>query len=221
MGLELIALSKLVRLFLLPENKLIAELRTDIRAEIAAERGFSDGGGGHFQMPFWAAAKRHVVGSADLHDEVSAMIEINWRRRRLYPLLRDGFLLWFNERRRWTNAPFRLANSPRARLQIDANTTAKVENVMAVSDAAGEVHYVYPYFSELPPLTDEGARLVLWALTSAFPNLPPNELRVLDIIRGNAFSVSRFPLRGDESDIFHAQLSRVRRLRRRLRREYE
>ena len=82
MSLELIALSKLVQLFYLPENRKISALRDDIRGEInATER---TGGGGHFQIPFWAAAKAHVTGSADISDATIALVEGNWRRRRLY-----------------------------------------------------------------------------------------------------------------------------------------
>ena len=219
MTLELISLRKLVQLFYLPENRRVSALREDIRSEINAEHS-DGGGGGHFHLPFWAAAKGHVIDEVDLVPAVQAMIDANGRRARLYPLLRDGFLLYFNERRRWTNAPFRNAVAPHARLAIDGGTTIKIEHLLAVSDAAGVTHYVYPYFAEYPVLGEEGARLILWALTTAFPGLPADELRVLDVLRGSPFSTDRNPLAGNEEHIFVSRLAELRRLRQELRREY-
>ena len=147
-------------------------------------------------------------------------IAANYRRGRLYPALRDGFLVWFNQRRRWTNAPFRLIETPRGRLAIDGDCTVKIDNFLAVSDAGGQEHFVYPYFCEAPELSEQAARLCLWAIGSAFPRLPMGEVRVLDVIRGMTYSIDRNPLQGDEEQEFHRRLASLRAIRSRLRRGY-
>lgn len=218
MSLRLSQLRILIQWFYLPENRQISKLRADIRDELGEDDGL--GGGGDFHIPFWSDAKGHVVGSLDLHQAVQDRIAANDRRRRLYPELRDGFLGWFNRRRRWTNAPFRLIETPRTRLQIDDDCIVKIDNFLAVSDARGQEHFVYPYFCEEPVLSAEAARLCLWAIGRALPNLPMNEVRVLDVIRGMTFSLDRTPLNGDEEQIFGRRLAVLRAQRARLILEY-
>lgn len=69
-------------------------------------------------------------------------------------------------------------------------------------DAQGVEHYVYPYFAPEPPLSEEAARLGLWLLIEALPQVPPAEIRILDVIRGQTFSVDRNPLDGAENQNF-------------------
>ncbi|MEK9971455.1 MAG: hypothetical protein VW600_20140, partial [Ferrovibrio sp.] len=95
MALNHIHLHKLLRILFLEPNKRQSELRDDIRTEIAKEAG-AETSGGDFYVPFWADVKQHVFGSANLIELVAARIEANHQRRNLYPLLRDGFLLWWN-----------------------------------------------------------------------------------------------------------------------------
>jgi hypothetical protein len=178
-------------------------LRVDIREEIARESG-ENAGGGDFYAPFWYDAKQHVLGRQDLHDATRDRIGNNERRSNLYPRLRDGFLLWWNERRRWTNEPFQEALSPKARMFFDSlSAVVKIENVLAVSDGDNVQHYIYPYFSPNPMLTDESARLALWVLTKSLSSVDPDEVRILDVIRGSTFSLDRNPLQGDEERIFN------------------
>jgi len=181
----------------------ISLLRADIREEISRAGGDSLGGG-DFYGPFWYDARQHALGLADLHESTSDRIGNNERRGNLYPQLRDGFLVWWNERRRWTNEPFREAASPKARMFFDSlGGTVKIENILAVSDGDNVQHYVYPYFSPEPALADESARLGLWVLTSALSSVDSQEVRILDVIRGATFSLDRNPLLGDEERNFN------------------
>jgi len=184
-----------------PNPLRISKLREDIRNEIAREQG-DQSGGPDFFGPFWRSAKDHVFGISDLHNQVEIHIGNNPRRANLYPQLRDGFLLWWNERRRWTNLPFSESNAIKGILQIGAlGTEIKIDSVMSVRDGHGDDHFIYPYFSEVPALPDEAARIALWVLQNAFPDTPSDELRVLDVIRGNNFSLEAVPLQGNEEDI--------------------
>lgn len=202
MTLRSISLRKLLKIMYLQGQPLVSELRKDIRNDIQRERGEA-GGGGDFYGPFWKDAKDHAFGDTDLHDTTARRIVANPRRTALYERLRDGFLLWWNERRRWTNAPFEPISVPTTRHPvIGLDTTVKVDCIFAVRDGRGDRHYVYPYWFPDPIVHEEAGRLALWLLTQAMPQIAEDEFRILDVIRGQTFSLERNPLRGDESAIF-------------------
>jgi len=219
MSLDTLHLRKLLQLFYLTPSRQTSALRADIRQDIARETT-EVSGGGDFHGPFWADAREHVFHRQDLHDSVKQRISSNPGRERLYPRLRDGFLQWWNERRRWTNEPFAQAIAPHGRLHLENLGTIKVENILAVKDADGENHYVYPYFSEAPILNEEASRLGLWVIQQTFPNIPFDEFRILDVLRGQTFSTDRSPLKGDEEEIFIKRYSELRQAWAELYKEY-
>ncbi len=221
MALDRIHLRKLIKILFLPQGGRQGEIRKDIRDERARERG-EGSGGGDFYAPFWADAKNHVFGYGDLHRDVAARIDGNDRRANLYPQLRDGFLLWWNERRRWTNEPFRQGQALKTHFQFPGlDATVKVDNILSVRDGLDAEHAVYPYFSLDPVLTEEAARFSLWLLSAALPTIPPDEFRILDVIRGNTFSLDRTPLHGDEEEQFRARYRDLLQHRDRLLEEYD
>ena len=219
MSIEIIHLRKLLQLFYLPPNRQTSKLREDIRNDRAREGGGA-GGGPDFFSGFWADAKGHVFGRGDLHEGVRTRIESNPGRERLYPRLRDGFLGWWNERRRWTNEPFRPTEAPRARVTWDGLGAVKIENMLAVRDARDTDHFVYPYFCEEPALGEEAARLGLFVLQRAFPHIESEELRILDVIRGETFSTDRFALHGDEEAVLRRRYAALLTRWRELKEEY-
>lgn len=221
MSLQSIHLRKLLKIMYLEGGPRIKALRQDIRDDIARERG-GDAGGGDFYGPFWRDAKDHVFGISDLRDQTRIRIEANPGRANLYPQLRDGFLLWWDRRRRWTNRPFVPAEGIKntTRLQgIDA--VIKFENILSVRDGNDEDHFVYPYWFPDPEVSDEMGRLVLWSLCQAFPAVEPRELRVLDVIRGQTFSLDRNPLQGNEGDVLARRFDAALRQWNALRAEYD
>lgn len=221
MALENIHLRKLLKLMYLEPNKRRSALRTDIREDVRREAG-EIGGGGDFYSPFWADAKAHVFGGPDLRISTAERIAANARRSNLYPQLRDGFLNWWDERRRWTNLPFNPGRKLRDRFRFhELDAIVKIDNILTVVDGNGDEHVVYSYFSPEPSLSVDGARLGLWLLSQTFPTIPANELRILDIIRGTTFSVDRSPLTGEEEIEFRARYARLIEERDRLREEYE
>jgi len=219
MSLEAIHLWKLLKLLYLEPNQQVSEMRSDIRMDIARERGAA-GDGGDFHGPFWKDARDHVFNIRDLRESVRERIASNASRARLYPRLRDGFLQWWDQRRRWTNEPFHPVRSPHARFRLGDLGTIKIENILAVRDAAGTDHFVYPYFSEKPPLSEEGARIGLWLLAAAIPAGNPEDMRILDVIRGQTFSLDRYPLTGDEEAIVRRRYASLLAQWRALRDEY-
>lgn len=202
MSVERIHLRKLLKIMFLAAGPRRSALRADIREEIARDAG-DDGGGGDFYGPFWADARSHVFGLEDLHATVQTRIQANGRRRNLYPRLRDGFLRWWTERRRWTNAPFQPGQQLKSNFHFpDLGATVKVDSILSVRDAQGVEHYVYPYFAPEPVLSEEAARLGLWLLLETLDQVPPAEIRILDVIRGETFSIDRYPLVGTEEQNF-------------------
>lgn len=88
-------------------------------------------------------------------------------------------------------------------------------------DGRGEEHYIYPYFAPDPELSVEAARLGLWLLTTALPNVPRDELRILDVIRGTTYSIDRNPLQGDEEEVFRFKYNAALNRWNELRAEYD
>ena len=100
MSMRRVHLRKLLKIIYLPEVPRRSALRADIREDRARAADGGGGGGGDFYGPFWSDAKRHVFGVHDLHAATNGRIAGNCRRQNLYPQLRDGFLLWWDRRRR-------------------------------------------------------------------------------------------------------------------------
>ena len=210
MSLKNIHLRKVLKAFGLPENKLISLLRDDIRQDIAKASGKQDGGG-DFHGPFWSDAKDFVLYGKDLDLQTQSRIDANYRRRRLYPQLRDGFMDWWNNKRRFSNEkiePYTTAMKSRFNVEgIDA--TIKVENLLGVSVGEDGNRLIYPYFSESPKLSEDNARIGLWLISQAFPNHRIEDFRILDVLRGNTFSVESHPFNGREQRDFYYHMNRL------------
>lgn len=203
MSLEKIHLRTLLRIFYANERLRRRLLLTDIRTELSKEAK-EGGDGGDFHGPFWADARKHVLGIGDLHELTRVRIERNRRRQNLYPRLRDGFLGWWNEKRRWRNEPFAELNEKlSAKYMFEKlDAVVKVENLLGLIGGDGSKRLIYPYFSDEPILPTEGARLGLWLMTKTFPHHQPEDLRILDVLRGSSFGIGDLPLQGNEQAIF-------------------
>lgn len=206
MSLELIGLGKLLRVMYADRSDRIRILREDIRSTIRRELGEPQGDGGDFYVPFWADAKSHVRGQVDLRRSSQARVESNRGRARLYELLTDGFLSWWEERRRFRNEPFTIgADVVRARFNCEGLGVVKVENTLSITVGDDGRRIVYPYFPERPALSEEAARLGLWVMSQALAPYDVDGMRILDVIRGRSFSVLDTPFTGDEERIFRGR----------------
>lgn len=210
MALDKVHLRKLLKLFLLKDSLRFTAIRSDAKAEMKKQDEGSEPGG-DFHVPFWGDAKAHAAGRYDLHDATEQQIEKNWRRNRLYPQLRDGFLLWWNEKRRWINELIsELPKSIKSSVGfVEIDGLVKVENLLSLRLGDEKFRYVYPYFAEKPALTPEAARLGLWLMSKALVQYPVEDMRILDVIRGESFSVDKYPLIGDEEEIFNLRYRKI------------
>lgn len=221
MSIEKIHLRKLLQLFYLPDNKRRSLLRADIRLDLNKEIG-ETADGGDFYGPFWADAKNHVAGGPDLRDQIKERIKANKGRQRLYPLLGDGFLGWWNEKRRWRNEPFEfLPQNVKTQLPIpELNGIVKIENMLALKVGDQFSRIIYPYFSEDPSLPEEGRRIGLSVLNRGIPDYPLADLRVLDVLRSSSYGTLDHALRGNENDLFLKRYGDLLKEWKKLRKEY-
>lgn len=206
MSFELVGLGKLLNAMYASNPQRITLLRTDIRSEIKKAKGFGNSTGGDFYGPFWADAKRHVAGELDLRLATNERIKSNEARERLYPVLSDGFLLWWEQKRRLRNVPFSLIpTNIKARYEIASAGTVKVENTLSITVGDTSHRIIYPYFCEDPGLCDEAARLGLWLMSKCIKGYALQDMRLLDVINGRSFSTLDTPLLSNEEELFTAK----------------
>lgn len=210
MSIKKTHLNKLLQAFYLPENKLISLLRNDIRNELKKAKG-EKSGGGNFYTPFWSDAKKHVSRQKELRDATQIRIAHNANRRNLYPKLKDGFLDWYDTKRRWRNEPFVAKPIDVKGYYTFSNldSIVKVENLMALAIGEDKVRIIYPYFVKEPILTENSARLGLWLLSQALSEYGVNDIRLFDIQRASTYSLETTPLLGNEEELFTANYKRV------------
>nr|WP_295237681.1 hypothetical protein [uncultured Brevundimonas sp.] len=198
MAIDIIHLRNLMRLILAEPALETRLLRTNIREELARQRGDGEGGM-DFYTPFWADAKAHARGGSNLRDQTELRVRASAQRRNLYPLLRDGFLTWWEERRRRRNEPFTILNvQVRGRFTLDGVGVIRVENNLAFRIGDDGLRVVYPYFNDEPEITADMARIGLWAMSQALPQYSIQDMRILDVVRGRSYSIEEAPQSGSE-----------------------
>lgn len=204
MSIEKINLRKLLQLFFSDPRKQRSLLLADIRNDRNKASGDRDENGGDFFGPFWADVKNYAAGRIDLAKQIEARVAANRRRSRLYPLLAQCFFDMWREKMRWRNERFEfIPESVKAQLQLEElGATVKIENTASVKIWDGSHRVIYPYFSEVPALPEEGARLGFWALSDALPNFNADDFRIIDFHRRAYFRPSDIGLRGDERKQF-------------------
>jgi len=203
MSIEKVNLRKLLQLFFADARLQRSLLLADIRNERAKEMR-EGSSGGDFYSPFWSDVKDYAAGRSDLVEQTAMRIAANNTRARLYPTLRDNFLAMWSEMMRWRNEPFEFVpESVKAQLQIkEIGAVVKIENTAAIRIWDGTHRVIYPYFSEYPALTEEGARLGFWALNEALPDFALDEFRIVDLQHRGYFRPRDAGMKGDEKQQF-------------------
>ncbi len=203
MSIQKIHLRKLLLLFDASPKERTQLLRADITAGIRSEDRRAAGltnDGGDFYGPFWADAKSHVAGELDLHEATKERIESNYRRNRLYRVLADTFLGWWDIKRRWRNSPFKfIPQNVKAQFSVsELHGVIKIEGLLALEVVDQFDRIIYPYFCETPTLSAESTRLGLWVLGKALTRYAQEDLRVLDVFRSASFGIGDQPFTGNE-----------------------
>ena len=217
MSINLTNLNRLLKLCGSTEKELISALRRDIADEIRRETE-EDHSPRDFHSPFWSDAKGHVIGIVDLVRQTEHRVAANDRRKRLYPVLTNGFLKWFQDLRRGTNERLswmeeRVHNRyPVPGLEL----IIKVDNLLGLKIGIDRYRLVYPYFSEKPVLSEKWARIGLWLMSEALSDFSVTEMEILDVLRGQSYSGKSVFFKGDEEAIFARRFTEIVEERERL-----
>jgi hypothetical protein len=136
--------------------------------------------------------------------------------------LANGFLSWWDEKRRWRNEPFEfLPETVKTQHSIpELGGTIKIENLLALQIGDQFSRIIYPYFSEDPPLPEEGRRIGLSILNKGLLEYPVEDLRILDVLRVSSYGTLDNPLRGNEYDLFLRRYGDLLKEWKKLREEY-
>jgi hypothetical protein len=177
-------------------------LLKDIAKDRRKEETGASSRGGDFYGPFWADAKNHAAGLSDIVDQTRFRIDQNYRRDRLYKILRDSFLEMLRDKMRWTNEKFTFSpkNIHGKLLLDDINLTVKVENAADVHVYDGSRRIMYPYFSEEPAIELEISRIGFWILAKCLPEIDPRDFRLIDLHRRAYIRFGDVGFRGDEEN---------------------
>jgi len=184
-------------------------LRENIRADLNREAN-AGSGGRSFYTDFWADAKNYARGRVDLREATAIRVEANLSRRNLYPALAEGFLSWWLERRRARNEPFtEIEQSVKGVLEIEGLGTIVIDNIFALRIGDEEARIIYPYFFNEPVLTTRLAAWGLWVMSETLPNYRVEDMRILDVIRGEAYSLDNVNFEGNEQIDLVAEYRRL------------
>ncbi|MFT4132968.1 hypothetical protein [Labrys sp. (in: a-proteobacteria)] len=200
-----IPLRKALQLFYSPNSLRRSILKEDIRLDRKKEAGGTRSRGGDFYLPFWSDVKTHISGRGDLTQLTQDRILSNRNFKRLYPLLSDGVLELLSAKLRWSNEPVEIVpTSMHGSLRIESlGATVRIRDALHARVRGEYTRVVYPYFSEEPPLSEEGGRLGLWVMQQVLTDADPADMRVIDALRRTFFSPQTTPLQGNEETVFH------------------
>jgi hypothetical protein len=211
MAFDNVSLNKLLKLLPCTLKKREAMIRKDARDAVLKERKAENDDGGDFYAVFWSGAKKFVLKGDNLRKLVREQIRKSKSKRRLYPVLLDGFFRWYGARHE--------DGDPAARIEIAGtfgrcSTLAKsgavrVHNLLAWKEPDGTRHIVYPYFDKDHALGPRAARLGRWAMVNALPDHDAENMAILDVLRGQVYDNDNCPLRGDEEEILSERYGRI------------
>src|SRR3569833_4456116 len=132
-------------MFALPPDRRAAAVRADALGYVRKQMREKSSGGGDFHTCFWADAKAHASGLADLRNATAGRIADYAPRERLYHALRDGFLDWWENKRRWINEPITVLDqqitAPHHFLELEG--IVKVENILALQIGGERERLIY------------------------------------------------------------------------------
>lgn len=209
MAIKNIQLNTLLNLFYAKESAVRSKARDDVKKTLDKEQGVESDGGMDFHNSFWSDVKDFMNGRIDLTLQTAQRADLNRNRKRLYPLLAQKFLEWWNEKKRWSNEGCVVATAPKGRYNhSELGVVVRINNILALDIGSQPTRYFYPYFSEKPALDEEAARIGLWLMQEAL-DVPPQQLRLLDVLRAKSYSLKKHPLQGNEEALFKAKYGKI------------
>ena len=203
MALNNVSLNKLLKLLPRPLKAREAIIRRDASEAVLKEKKSDNEDGGDFYGAFWCDAKEFVLRGGDLAKLVRARMRAGPSKRRLYPMLFEGF-------NRWYTANFS-GSVPSEReeivkafgkcVKLTPKGSVRVHGLLAWKEPDGSSHLVYPYFDKDHGLGPRAARLGRWTMSNALSGHDPETMAILDVLRGVAYDNDNSPLLGNEEEL--------------------
>jgi hypothetical protein len=103
----------------------------------------------------------------------------------------------------------------------ELGATIKIENLLGLKIRDQSHRIIYPYFSEEPALPEEGRRIGLSVLNRGLSDYSIDDLRVLDVLRGNSYGTLDHALLGNENELLLRRYEDVLKEWKKLKKEYE
>ena len=226
MAINSLHVNKTLRFLDLSKNRFLDSsdrgLRKELLTDISRDRRKSAGrktGGGNFYGPFWGDVRRHFLREGNISELTKDTIGRDHGRENLYTLLEANFQIFL---RRGHNSEAELsAKRPNGDFNLsDIGLTTKVEGILTLI-IEGDEHLVYPYWFNEPRLSDDTVRIGLWLISKALPYENPENIRILDIMRANYFSLETHPLKGNEEELLIQGYQEISNFRQELAEEKE
>ena len=195
----------------LSPQRQIAAIRKDAREYIRKREATDPAGGGNFHVPFWSDCKDHVFERGHLPDLSKGRVAANSRRQRLYPELSNGFLVWWaSERSKFNQDVREIPEQVRGECGfVDIGGVIRVENLLTFRVGGVRRRFVYPYFSEIPVLSTDAARLGLAIVSTALSKFDPQVIQILDVLRSREFRYRTADMTGNELDLVQNEYGRI------------
>lgn len=203
MALNNVSLNKLLKMLPRPLGARKTIIVRDASDAVLKEKKVQNEDGGDFYASFWCDAKKFLLRGEDLRQLVSERIRRNPPKLRLYPMLRDGFLRWYEVQFGETDSADRdeIANAFGKCTSLTPSGDVRVHGILAWKEPDGSRHLVYPYFDKDFSLGPRAARLGRWTMASALPKYDAESMTILDVLRGAAYGNDNCPLLGNEEQV--------------------
>jgi len=211
MAINNVSLNKLLKMLPRTLRQRESIIRKDAGEAVLKERSTDNKDGGDFYGVFWSAAKKYVLNGTNVRDVVQQQIRKSKSKRRLYPILLEGFFRWY--------AVHHAASRPSKRKEITGafgrcpgltgSGAVRVHNLLAWTEGDGTKHIVYPYFDKDHALGPRAARLGRWAMINALPDHDAASMAILDVLRGQVYDNDNCPLSGDEEEMLAERYGQI------------
>ena len=203
MALNNVSLNKLLKMLPRPLSARQAIIRHDAADAVLKEKKIETDDGGNFYGEFWCDAKEFVLRGGNLTRLVKDRMSASRSKRRLYPILRDGFLRWYVSNFSGSAAGDRkeIGNAFGKCSTLAPAGSVRVHGLLAWEEPDGSRHLIYPYFDKDHALGPRAARLGRWTMAKALPEHDQESMAILDVLRGAVFDNDNCPLVGNEEEV--------------------
>lgn len=192
MPMDKLSLMRCIELFQLPLEHRLRKIKQDARKSLVKELpGDKDEGGGDFYSEFWKDAKEKVANDDfDIVRSTYERISKSKSKRRLYPILLNGFVRGWDSIRERLEIKGRISVIRGITTEIEGSSTTDsvvVKNTLSLRTEDKRLHIIYPYFSKDVALGIRHACMAIAAMQEGFEKKSPDNIVIFDVLRGTVF----------------------------------